>query len=213
LDSSRFFETSLTGTIILQNEHRFKNDKVFGKLLSDFWSGDLTQEQRRLINSRVIGSNNLKPPNSLGNDGCYACPTNKERNSISAGIFRKIINANNPSKDSDDLPPTNTIIIESTFGVSTSKNGLTKRINNTLRHRILTTCGDADIEYSGSKKADPALCLYSGVNLIYTGDNNKMNEKPPRGNGTVCKFISVKIKENANSHRIKIYNNKKVWAV
>ena len=213
LDSSGFFETSLTGTIILQNEHRFKNDKVFGKLLSDFWSGDLTQEQRRLINSRVIGSNNLKPPNSLGNDGCYACPTNKERNSISAGIFRKIINANNPSKDSDDLPPTNTIIIESTFGVSTSKNGLTKRINNTLRHRILTTCGDADIEYSGSKKADPALCLYSGVNLIYTGDNNKMSEKPPRGNGTVCKFISVKIKENATSHRIKIYNNKKVWVV
>eukprot|EP00956_Cyclotella_meneghiniana_P000819 scaffold922_cov53-Cyclotella_meneghiniana.AAC.1 len=40
-----------------------------------------------------------------------------------------------------------------------------------------------------------------------------MNEKPPRGNGTVCKFISVKIKENATSHRIKIYNNRKVWAV
>ena len=213
LDSSRFFETSLSGTIILQNEHRFKNDTVFGKLLSDFWSGDLTQEQRRLINTRVIGTNNLTPPNDLGYDGCYACPTNKERNSVSAGIFKKITNANNPNKDSDDAPPTNTIIIESTFGVSTRKNGSARRINNTLRHRILTTCGDADIEYSGNKKADPSLCLYSGVNLIYTGDNSKMNEKPPRGNGTVCKFISVKIKENATSHRIKIYNNRKVWAV
>ena len=213
LDSSGFFETNLTGTIILQNEHRFKNDRVFGKLLSDFWSGDLSQEQRRLINTRVIGTNGLKPPTSLGNDGCYACPTNKERNSISAGIFRKIINANNPDKDSNDLPPTNTIIIESTFGMPTTKKKAAKRIKNGLRHRILTSCGDADIEYNGNKKADPALCLYSGVHLIYTGDNNKMNEKPPRGNGTVCKFISVKIKENANSHRIKIYNNKKVWAV
>ena len=161
----------------------------------------------------MIGTNNLTPPNDLGYDGCYACPTNKERNSVSAGIFKKITNANNPNKDSDDSPPTNTIIIESTFGVSTRKTGSARRINNTLRHRILTTCGDADIEYSGNKKADPSLCLYSGINLIFTGDNSKMNEKPPRGNGTVCKFISVKIKENATSHRIKMYNNRKVWAV
>ena len=40
-----------------------------------------------------------------------------------------------------------------------------------------------------------------------------MNQKPPRGNGTVCKFISVKIKDHATSHRIKTYNNKKVWTV
>eukprot|EP00956_Cyclotella_meneghiniana_P020171 scaffold35251_cov63-Cyclotella_meneghiniana.AAC.3 len=42
-----------------------------------------------------------------------------------------------------------------------------------------------------------------------------MNEKPPRGNGTVCKFISVKIKEDAasQSHRVRIYNNKKIWTV
>eukprot|EP00956_Cyclotella_meneghiniana_P032178 scaffold87347_cov52-Cyclotella_meneghiniana.AAC.1 len=40
-----------------------------------------------------------------------------------------------------------------------------------------------------------------------------MNEKPPRGNGTVCKFISVKIKEDAVSHRVRVYNNKKIWTV
>ena len=32
-NSLGFFETNLTGTIILQNEHRFKNNRVFGKLL------------------------------------------------------------------------------------------------------------------------------------------------------------------------------------
>ena len=41
-----------------------------------------------------------------------------------------------------------------------------------------------------------------------------MNQKPPRGNETVYKFISAKIKQyNATYHRIKICNNKKVWAV
>eukprot|EP00956_Cyclotella_meneghiniana_P032179 scaffold87347_cov52-Cyclotella_meneghiniana.AAC.2 len=150
-DSSQFFEHNLTGTIILQNEHRFKNDKVFGKLLSDFWSGDLSDEQRKLINERVIGTNGLQPPDHLENDATYACPTNKERNSISAGIFKKIINANNPDRETDIMPPSKTIIIESTFGVSASKNGPVRRIKNTLRHRILTTCGDADIEYGNNK--------------------------------------------------------------
>ena len=212
-ESSQFFEHSLTGTIILQNEHRFKNDKVWGKILSDFWFGDLSDEQRRIINERVIGVNGLQPPDNLKDGGTYACPTNKERNSISAGIFKKIVDTNNPDKGSNDVPPTNIIIIESTFGMSTSKNGLIRRIKNSLRHRILTTCGDANIEYEGSKKADPALCLYTGVYLIFISDNNKMNEKPPRGNGTVCKFISVKIKDNAASHRVKTYNGKKVWTV
>ena len=40
-----------------------------------------------------------------------------------------------------------------------------------------------------------------------------MTETPPRGNGTVCKFVSVKLKDNARSHRIRIYDGYKVWAV
>ena len=36
-----------------------------------------------------------------------------------------------------------------------------------------------------------------------------MNQKPPRGNETVYKFKSAKIKQY---QRIKICNNKKVWA-
>ena len=55
--------------------------------------------------------------------------------------------------------------------------GPNRRIKNSLRHRILTTCGDANIEYEGNKKADPALCLYTGTSLIYISDNKKMNEK------------------------------------
>ena len=40
-----------------------------------------------------------------------------------------------------------------------------------------------------------------------------MNQKPPRGNETVYKFKSAKIKQyNATYQRIKICNNKKVWA-
>ena len=40
-----------------------------------------------------------------------------------------------------------------------------------------------------------------------------MEQNPPRGNETVVKFISAKIKQNANSHRWKGYNGRKVWTV
>ena len=40
-----------------------------------------------------------------------------------------------------------------------------------------------------------------------------MEQNPPRGNGTVIKFISAKIRHNATSHRWKKYNGRKVWTV
>jgi len=45
-NSHQFFESILTGIIILDNEHRFKDDPEFGKLLKRFWQGDLTQKDR-----------------------------------------------------------------------------------------------------------------------------------------------------------------------
>jgi hypothetical protein len=41
----------------------------------------------------------------------------------------------------------------------------------------------------------------------------KMEEKPPRGNGTVCTRVSVKIKNGAESHIWHDFCGKKVWTV
>jgi hypothetical protein len=42
-NSTQFFEDNLTGTIILDNEHRFRDDPEFGKLLKRFWLGKLSR--------------------------------------------------------------------------------------------------------------------------------------------------------------------------
>ena len=142
---------------------------TFGKLLSDFWAGELSQEQRDLINTRVVGKNGVTLPKLMQNDNTwnYACPTNRERNSITAGIFKKHVWAHCPYKTSPNNPPDSTIIIESAFGATAKKNSRATRIRNSLLHRILNTCGDADITYGDNKRADPALCLYKGINLFY----------------------------------------------
>jgi hypothetical protein len=43
--------------------------------------------------------------------------------------------------------------------------------------------------------------------------NEKMEEKPPQGNGTVCTLTSVKIKQGAASHMWREFYGRKVWTV
>ena len=53
--------------IILDNEHRFKEDPEYGQMLKRMWSGDLTKDDRLRINTRVIGTSGLElPPNFKG---------------------------------------------------------------------------------------------------------------------------------------------------
>jgi len=46
--------------IILDNNHRFKEDPEYGKILKRMWNGDLTNEDQKQINTRVIVYKGLK---------------------------------------------------------------------------------------------------------------------------------------------------------
>ena len=60
--SSGVWENNINAVIILNNEHRFKDDPQYGKMLKRMWTGDLSKEDRNVINSRVIGYNGLQLP-------------------------------------------------------------------------------------------------------------------------------------------------------
>ena len=210
-NSSRHFENCINAYIILSNNHRFKGDPEYGELLSRMWNGDLTKEDREKINTRVIGENGLTLPSSFGNkDACYASPTNKERNAISAGNFKQLVIKTHPHVNENRLPPDHTIIIEADIKSSSSKRSKQK-IDNVLRHRIITSCGDAQVKV-GTKHIDPALCLYVGAYVICVIDNSHLKDRVPRGNGTLCRVASLKLKEG-KQRRLKNYYGRKVWTV
>jgi hypothetical protein len=119
----------------------------------------------------------------LKGDGCYACPTNRERNAIHAAIFKQHVHRTHPSIHDDKMPPEHTLIIESNITSSVTARS-NQRVNNYVRHRIMTSCGDADAMV-GTKHIDPALCIYIGAHLICI-DNKHLEDKVPRGNGTLC---------------------------
>ena len=45
-ESSKHWENSINVVIILENDHRFKDDPEYGRMLKWIWSGDLTKKDR-----------------------------------------------------------------------------------------------------------------------------------------------------------------------
>ncbi len=60
--SSGHWENSINVVIILNNEHCFRDDPEYGQMLKRMWSGDLSNEDCKRINNRVIGYMGLKLP-------------------------------------------------------------------------------------------------------------------------------------------------------
>ena len=210
--SSGIFENNLNTIIFLDNAHRFKDDPEYGKMLKEMWFDDLSKKYRERINTRVIGKDGLKLPESLeGIDICCACPTNRERNAFNAANFKQHVERTQPTVDGPDLPSPTTVIVEARISSSKSSRSKTN-INRMLRHRIITTCGDDNVK-AGTKHIDPALCLYVGAFLICIISNASLKEKVRRGNGTMCRVVGMKLKHDAPSYKWKNYYGRKVWTV
>ena len=76
----------------------------------------------------------------------------------------------------------------------------------------MMTCGDASCTVQDHKHVDPALLVYNGCVVIYTGDNSHLESAVPRGDGTRCEIIEVKLRHGAET-TTKNYYGKKVRTV
>jgi hypothetical protein len=63
--SSRHWDNNINVVIILDNDHRFKEDPEYGKMLKRMWNGGLSIEDQKQINTRVIGYKGLKLPTTF----------------------------------------------------------------------------------------------------------------------------------------------------
>ncbi len=108
------------------------------------------------------------------------------------------------------MAPDQTLIIKANITSSQAKNSNQKNCKH-LRNQIIITCGDANA-MMGTKHIDQLLCLYLGAYLMCI-DNKHLKDKVPRGNGTLCQVLDVKLKHNAPSYKCKNYYGRKVQTV
>ena len=63
--SSGHWDNWINAIIILENNHRFKEDPQYGQMLKIMWNGELSIEDQKRINTRVVGYNGLEIPHKL----------------------------------------------------------------------------------------------------------------------------------------------------
>jgi hypothetical protein len=95
----------------LRKNHRFKDDKKWGKLLDQFRDIGPTKDDVKLINSRVIGTAKGPSLDNIPENAVYATKTNMDRMAINDDIFAKHV-AKTCSRDSNVEPPKHTICIK-----------------------------------------------------------------------------------------------------
>lgn len=119
-----------------------------------------TKADQKAINSCADDNHNVHLPTDP--NICYACPTNKERNAVTASMFKQHILATHPTIDSDELPPDNTLII-----LEASVRRKKQKVSCGLHGTIVTMLGGADIRVtnynSRGAKIDPVLRLFPGL--------------------------------------------------
>ncbi len=131
------------------------------------------------------------------------CLLNKQRMAFHpSSNISEAHRSNTPTITSNEMPPDHTLIIKRTITSSQAKN-LNQKVDKHLHHCIITACGDANA-MMGTKHIDPSLCLYLGAYLMCI-DNKHLKDKVPRGNGTLCQVLDVKLKHNAPSYKCKNY--------
>ena len=110
--SGQKFQNNPNCAIVLEGTHRFRDDRWYGDMLKRICTGSLTQNDVDRINTRLVGYEGTSLPKTIGGNTCYACPRNDERNAITAGIFDEHLRKTHPIKESNELPPEHTLIIE-----------------------------------------------------------------------------------------------------
>jgi hypothetical protein len=177
--------------IILDGNHRFKRDHVWGGMLERLRIGQSTEEDIKLFNTRVVGTNGLKiPTRDELNGECisYCCKTNRMRNVVSDSNFMNILNSYHPKQGNTECAPNHTIIIK---GVIADADGTIR--SDFFHNGVFNECGDADIKASGTEKVDSCLKLYVGCPIMVSISDFKSTHGVVKG--STGKFSSVVFRE------------------
>jgi hypothetical protein len=170
--------------------------------------GESTEEDMKLINSRVIGVNGLKLPTRDELNGekiSYCCKTNRMRNVVSDNNFLNILRKFHPLKNSNENAPSHTIIIK---GVLADPDGTIK--SDSFHNGVFSGCGDADIKSSGTEKVDPCLKLYVGCPIMVSISEFKSTCGVVKG--SIGTFAGLIFRDGCTP-KTEIWNGYKVLAI
>jgi 6-pyruvoyl-tetrahydropterin synthase len=194
---SLFWESTLNCMVELHGTHRFKNCPVFSKLMPEIRNGNLSSEMRTLLNSRVVDGDKVQMPTHGRLK--YATHYNKTRAELNASAFKDYLKKNHSGATPQSVPKT-ALVIKSYLSWARNTNPLTPA----QRQVFFQECNESVNIDSNKKRADPFLCLYSGCDVMISGNIDVANGI---ANGTTARFRQAILKEGATPSPIQVHRH------
>jgi hypothetical protein len=179
----------------LKGGHRYKDCPQMQRIMPLMRAEGLSDDDRKILNSRVIDGINVKMPNPA--TVRFATYYNKKRCNINADVFLDYLQRHH-------LDCTEGNICESAIVVKANALWVKNKTKLTFDQRkvLFEECSEADIKNTHNQRCDPLLCLFYGCNLMG-------NENSDVGNGianeTTCIFRKVHLKIGTTLQRIRMH--------
>jgi len=153
------------------------------ELLRRLRIGEMTEEDKELLNSRVIHSLSQVPGATP-----IACHKNSTRSQYNNSIFYHHLKRTHSTEEHYD-PPADTLVIKASNLRWTHNK---KQLKDESEAIFYNRCADYHVKNSKKKFIDPLLKLYNGIEIMLTNNDDVANGI---ANGTICKVKKIVLKE------------------
>ena len=197
----------------LRTNHRFHNDKAWGKLLERYRDNGPSSNDVDKINRRVVDTPNGPKSTDIPSCAVYAVKSNIDRCAINDGVFVNHVHQS-CSQDPSVAPPLHTICIQSSE-LRLRKSGKKKEytpMNAACADLFYGSCSDAHVKGADRKFTDPMLKLYDGCPVSI---NHNLDVARCIANGAMGLFRGVTLKEGVTINDMEkvIIDGYYVWCV
>lgn len=197
-----YWEQALTCMVELKGTHRFRNCEMMKRAMPDAREHGLSDGDRKLLNTRVIGGKDrngdiVEMPDIAATR--FATFFNRTRCDINQTVFKSYLKAHHSNCNEEDIPGT-AVVIRSNPMWHRSKCPL----NFDQRKVVFEQISEADTARTGKYKTrlDPLLCLFRGSNVMGTSNDDVKNGI---ANGTTSTFRKVCLKAGKTAKPIKMH--------
>ena len=136
-----YWEQALNCMVELKGNHRFSKCKKLQEIMCEMRQGRLSEENRKILNSRVIDGENVKMPNLM--EVQFATFFNNKRAQINADVFKLYLEKYHKDATKDSIPLSGIVI-----KAKAKWNGYDKELSFDQRKVLFEECSESDCKNS-----------------------------------------------------------------
>ena len=189
------WEQALNCMVELQGTHRFNQCPDMRRIIPGFREHGLTEEDRAILNSRVIDGEQVKMPDISATR--FASWTNVKKSEFNNAVFKDYLHRYHENCTKENIPMTAVVV---KANAKWAKSGIPLSFNQ--RRVLFEECPEGKCKSSGNKYYDPLLCLFSNCHMMA---NDNFDVSNGIATGSIGHFKKIRLKHGAQLVPIQLH--------